>query len=143
MKKSLAFLDSEEGKKAVEKFADGLNRKWAVDLGRMKRIHSLDDEHFQRLMDYLIRENGDERNDFCYRNGFLPCPTNLLYLMFQAAEQFGEDCSEQDSYFEVWEADSFFRYRGYLFATINYFTGAYRVFKLNEDLTIDDDVINL
>lgn len=84
------------------------------NMERMKKFYQ-DEESFDRLMERVLQKHGDRWTDLCYRNGFMPHPWNLLYSIFDIAEEEGEEVDPLDPLTESF-ASVLWKYRGWTFA---------------------------
>lgn len=98
-----AFLESEEGKKSMDDWFNKLEVKDKILEGRLVKVHDyLKNNSLDVLMERLKEENGDEWCNRCYGKGFEPYPTNLLYLLIDYVNEYGDeptgDDVEEDEY---------------------------------------------
>lgn len=107
-----AYLESPEGKAAMDKYFDKLVKRKTIAGLRMFKINELSDADFEKLMKYVIKNNGEEWTKKCYSRGCQPYPTNILSLLFETASFFGKP-DEEDS--EIDFPSDTYHYRGYSF----------------------------
>ena len=79
LKKLKDFLDSPEGKASAKEFVEKMANKQKIAEGRYRRFEKYLETHdINVLMQRLIKENGEERHDYCYKKGYEPYPNHKL-----------------------------------------------------------------
>ena len=73
------FMDSPEGKAHLAEYFGKIKVKQNIQEGRYKKFEKYLETHdFDKLMQRLILENGDEWREKCYHKGYEPYPNNKL-----------------------------------------------------------------
>jgi hypothetical protein len=106
--------ESGEADKWVKKYAEQQDAKDRRSL----KLNSLDDEAFERFMQKVFVDNGEEWKEKCFYNGCEPYPTNLMYLAIDTARLYGEDVSQASADAGASFPEQVNFYRGYYFSTI-------------------------
>lgn len=91
LQKIKEFHESPEGKKALRGFAEKIEREERRKEKAKDYVLSLSKYKFDKLVSRLIAENGEERRDKCWKERCEPYPTNLMYLLFDAAQIGGKE----------------------------------------------------
>jgi hypothetical protein len=86
------FLNSEEGKKSIQKFADQLIFKYKLKDNNVLRIKKMfnDQKSFNLLVNKIINKHTKSWTNRCYEKGIEPHPFELLYTLFDLAEKEGK-----------------------------------------------------
>lgn len=127
------FLDSEEGQKSLDLFAQKLD-------GKRKRVERAN-EYLQRLkkpaFDELVlkelAKHDEEWRDRCWAKGCEPYPSNLLSLLFSVAEAFGKPFKGILDEFDQSFGGGTVSYRGYYFNWIHGQGTVLRIFNSNRE----------
>lgn len=111
------FMDSEEGKASVSKWALEMQMKQKIkeyQIVRLKKMFT-DQASFDDLVTRIIARHTEEYRDSCYAKGYMPQPQNLLYCLFDLAEEEGTESPEgYDSFTQNWPT-MIFEYMGWGF----------------------------
>ena len=90
------FLDSPEGQKSLEDFANKLNREaehrdaWTDRI--WNRIKDNIDESIEHILNWY---ESDKYRDREYKMGFEP-REDLLWVLFDVAEKYGRECTQEE-----------------------------------------------
>jgi hypothetical protein len=114
LKRLREHLASPEGQASMQKWANKMVAEQQAKERRAERVNNLSDEDFEKLMQRIERDNNGDWEDKCYKRGYEPHPTHLLYLLFDTSEMHGQDVTEE------WQKDysfplAVYSYRGYTF----------------------------
>jgi hypothetical protein len=91
--KMRAFWDSPKGKLAMENYGKELVMKEDRKRRRMefmKKAYS-NQEEFDSLMGRICNKHDDRWDAVCYSKGYQPYPWNILYTMYDIAEEHGNE----------------------------------------------------
>lgn len=108
LEKLKEFLDSEEGKVSMEKFAQKMEFKETrnrLNRARMRKMFKGNQESFDVLMYKIIAKHDDAYEDHCYAKGYQPHPMNILDAIHQVADEEGTDHPPLDSFTESFPSD--------------------------------------
>jgi hypothetical protein len=119
LNKLRAFLDSEEGQKSLEAFAQRENEKEKRYTKANQYIQSLKSKDFEDLLKKEIAKHDEAWRDRCWKAGYEPYPSNLLELLFSVAERFGKPVKQILDEFDREFGGGTFRYRGFYFNWIH------------------------
>lgn len=85
------YMNSEEGKKALEKATQEIVRK----TNAAKKIHDelsiKTAEEISSLLNRAILKHDERWKELCLKNGVQPYPWEIMNCLFSSAEHFGED----------------------------------------------------
>jgi hypothetical protein len=119
LQKIKEFHESPEGKKALQEFAEKIAREHKRKEKAKDYLLSLSKYKFDKLVSRLMVQNGEERRDKCYKEGCEPYPTNLMYLLFEAASIGGKEYTKTlDRGDEIFGGGTV-KFRGYYFNWIH------------------------
>jgi hypothetical protein len=128
-----AFFESEEGLKSLEVFAD----KMKAERRRIDRANEYIQRMKKPIFDERLKEeiakHNDEWTDRCYSKGVMPYPTNLIELLFDAAQTYGKPFKGVLDDFDSDWCGSSVKYRGYYFNWINGQGTVIRIFNENKE----------
>ena len=115
MEKSIQnFIESDVGKKYFEKMRIELE----IKRGRYVRFEKwLENNDFEKLMQRLISENGDEWQDKCYKKHYEPYPNNKLGFLIDYLVHNCEPIEVAEIEPKHFPSTIFF-FKGYYFQTI-------------------------
>lgn len=89
-----AWMDSEEGQKSMQDFADKLVNEEQILNSQLERFHKLG--NFSHYVEKIIdKYNSDEYRDGWYNRGFEP-PETLYWFLFHYVEKYGRECDDAE-----------------------------------------------
>lgn len=113
-----AFMESEEGQKSMDDFVKKMAMRDTIrqyQIARLKKMFN-DQASFDSLVTRILARHTEEYRDACYARGFMPSPQNLLYCLFDLAEEEGtENLEGYDGFTQNWPT-MIFEYMGWGFA---------------------------
>lgn len=123
LQKFREFLNSEEGKKSLQEFADEINAERDNVKGRCIQtdayLKTLSTKEFRKLLNRIILENGDSQREYWYKQNIVPMPTQKAQLLFEymfseesVAKRLGK---KEFMKYETGFGDIMVKYRGYIF----------------------------
>lgn len=120
VEKLRAFLETEEGKESIKKFAEKLSFETELKMRNIDRIKKMfnDQESFDNLVNKILEKHNDNWKDHCYKKGVMPYPWSLLYALFDLAEMQGKEIDPIDGLTENFPS-SLFTYNDWQFAITN------------------------
>lgn len=86
--------------KAIEEMAFFFKKKAQIKLHNMERMKKFyhDEKSFDVLMEKIISKHNDRWSDACQSNGIEPHPWQILYAVFDIAEEEGKEIEPLDSF---------------------------------------------
>jgi hypothetical protein len=131
-----AFMESPEGKKAMEEFANEMQRKDEREENNRMRMRKMfsDKESFDSLMEKICAKHNDAYEDRCYAKGYMPHPMNILYAIHEVADEEGIDHPPLDDFTDSFPSD-IVSYMGWQFA-ITYGQGSVTSVYKNKELVV-------
>ena len=91
-----AFLDSPEGQKSLEKFAEKLKREQEHKDRWIDRMWGRIQSDIDGSIDHMLKwYNSDTYRDREYDKGYQP-REELLWILFGVAETHGEECTDEE-----------------------------------------------
>jgi hypothetical protein len=111
------FLETEEGKESIKKFAEKINFESELKIKNTDRIKKMfnNQETFDLLVNRILEKHNDNWKDHCYKKGVMPYPWELLYSLFDLAEMQGKDIDPIDDLTKNFPS-SIFTYNDWQFA---------------------------
>lgn len=111
------FMESEEGKESMRRFAEKLVLEEQIKTSQRERIKGFykTQEEFDQLMEGVLARHDEDYRDSCYAKGYMPYPSILLQTLFDIAEIDGEECDGVDAFTTEWPANVY-EYMGWQFA---------------------------
>lgn len=88
------FLESEEGKKAMDKFIEKLEIEKKIKDRQLKRFKEKGGlkQFTEKVID---KYNSDEYKNRWYKRGIMP-PESLSWFLFEYAEEYGRECTDKE-----------------------------------------------
>lgn len=128
MSKIIEFLESEEGKRAMDEFFNKLEAKADLRAIRFKKFEDYLETHsFDSFMDRMKSDNNDDYRDKCYKKGYEPYPTNLFAFLISYISENCEDAGLEFGGGDFLSEEYIFN--GYLFQTFQGQGAFERVYK--------------
>lgn len=112
------WFASEEGQASVKEFVAEMNLKEErknKHILWIKKFYSNQAE-FDSLMDRIIERHDDRWDNVCLKQGYMTYPWEVLYTIFNIAENEGTELSEPLDSFTANFPSSIFEYMGWQFA---------------------------
>jgi hypothetical protein len=108
LEKLKGFLESEEGQRSMEKFAQEMKFKESRNQNnraRMRKMFKGNQESFDKLMYKIIAKHNDTYEDLCFAKGYQPYPMNILNAIHQVADEEGTDHAPLDEFTKKFPSD--------------------------------------
>lgn len=133
-RKMKEFYESEEGEKFFQDMANKIEKQSIQTAKADKILSAIDYDARYNLIKRIADKHDDRWIDLCYKNGYQPYPWNIVYPLFQAAEQFGTNFEEGplddfDAHFGAYT----FIYNGFYFNWIHGQGTVLRIFDKNKE----------
>ncbi len=124
------YLDSEEGKLAMQKFTAKLQSKRRTLDQQLWRAHKKYDDRFEELIQKILNKYSSDEYLARYQMYQEP-QESLLWFGLEYAKRFGRDCTE-DEYDTIGNdfTSELFTYKGYWFERMDGQGSIIRVFKI-------------
>ena len=88
------YLNSEEGKKSIERFAEKIENETKTKLNQLERFNSWG--NFNEFIEKVITKySSNKYRDKWYNKGIEP-PEELYWFLFEFVKYYGRECNENE-----------------------------------------------